>query len=217
MDRIRRTIIREFRDFLTSFTDDQGSSTYGNRTKAIGEGSIVDLFPLTVADPPCSQRRIFGGVLCSSQRAKAHLGLVRQHSPSTHARDLRQSRTRSGLDALPELRADPFGDPCPHLRSAPHHLTAGSSPKPSQQPRSCLGRGHSANGSIPAAQVCAVRLQEVRCCSGAVLSRLDEGDPDQLLPAMREQGSFQCQFRTGRDIIFSVSSRVTEAFIDSLP
>jgi hypothetical protein len=89
MDRIRRTIIREFRDFLTSFTDDQGSSTYGNRTKAIGEGSIVNLFPLTVADPPYSQRRIFGGVLCSSQRAKAHLSLVRQHSPSSHARDLR--------------------------------------------------------------------------------------------------------------------------------
>lgn len=36
-DAVRRTIMREFRNFLMTYIDDQGTSVYGQRIKALGE------------------------------------------------------------------------------------------------------------------------------------------------------------------------------------
>ena len=42
-DAVRRTIMREFRNFLMTYIDDQGTSVYGQRIKALGES---ENFPL---------------------------------------------------------------------------------------------------------------------------------------------------------------------------
>ncbi|KAK1224599.1 MCM DNA helicase complex subunit [Marasmius sp. AFHP31] len=41
--RVRRTIMKGFRNFLTSYTDEQGSSVYGNRIRVLGETNSESL------------------------------------------------------------------------------------------------------------------------------------------------------------------------------
>ncbi|KEI42805.1 uncharacterized protein L969DRAFT_57704 [Mixia osmundae IAM 14324] len=42
-DAVKRTIMREFRQFLMSFTDESGTSTYGERIKSLGEQNLESL------------------------------------------------------------------------------------------------------------------------------------------------------------------------------
>ncbi|KAF9049814.1 MCM2/3/5 family-domain-containing protein [Panaeolus papilionaceus] len=42
-DRVRRTIVRHFRQFLLTFTDDHGSSVYGQRIRQLGETNAESL------------------------------------------------------------------------------------------------------------------------------------------------------------------------------
>ena len=48
--RVRRTIMKGFRNFLTSYTDEQGSSVYGNRIRVLGEGTCYISSLICVSD-----------------------------------------------------------------------------------------------------------------------------------------------------------------------
>lgn len=41
---VRRTIMRAFKDFLMTYVDEHGTSVYGQRIKALGEGQSLFTF-----------------------------------------------------------------------------------------------------------------------------------------------------------------------------
>lgn len=38
-DKVRRTIVKQFSNFLKTYVDDNGASVYGQRVRALGEGT----------------------------------------------------------------------------------------------------------------------------------------------------------------------------------
>lgn len=71
-DNVRRTIVREFRNFLVTYVDDQGVSVYGQRIKTLGERtSQLTSEPRVARDfVPASRRQqgdsrvLFGELAC---------------------------------------------------------------------------------------------------------------------------------------------------------
>jgi DNA replication licensing factor MCM2 len=71
--RVRKTIEKQFRHFLVTYTDESGTSVYGERIKTLGESvcrqhsreRVLNLFILP------SQLRVFGSFLCPSVRVES--------------------------------------------------------------------------------------------------------------------------------------------------
>ena len=40
-DKVRRTIVKQFSNFLKTDVDDNGASVYGQRVRALGEGMLI--------------------------------------------------------------------------------------------------------------------------------------------------------------------------------
>lgn len=53
-DAVKRTIMREFRNFLMTYVDDHGTSVYGQRIKALGEGMSIFYKPAHVLFRSCA-------------------------------------------------------------------------------------------------------------------------------------------------------------------
>lgn len=43
-DRVRRSIVKHFRQFLMTYVDDHGASVYGQRIRNLGESALVPYF-----------------------------------------------------------------------------------------------------------------------------------------------------------------------------
>ena len=54
-ERVRRSIVRHFRDFLVSYVDQHGNSVYGERVRNLGESEQHDPPPRTSASTVFSQ------------------------------------------------------------------------------------------------------------------------------------------------------------------
>ena len=40
-DKVRRTIVKQFSNFLKTYVDDNGASVYGQRVRSLGEGMLI--------------------------------------------------------------------------------------------------------------------------------------------------------------------------------
>lgn len=88
-DLVRRSIIKHFRLFLTTYTDDRGDSVYGERIRALGESGFTCLLGLhNFMFSFGRQFRVIGSIIFPSLTVQAYSRLLPHQRSGCHAGNL---------------------------------------------------------------------------------------------------------------------------------